>query len=351
MTQFKNTYTQLKNYVSAYTPELPMSYETWVKLPKAYKTPALFVNFFDQITLAWNKLRTDAAVEEEVIEEVFQYLWKNEPIIERDRKRYTPNNIYTVVSNAIYCKSIDPYAGQTARNSWYNNVQSNVVVFDEDETDLFEMMAAASFSSKIVDSDGWQTTDMSDVCKTVARKVAFEKAGIWKSIFGELDYIDTVTRKRKIIRDNVVIDVKTIEDDELSDLKAALRTYGYNIVKRVDNAKYVISNCESLLHTTADSKIMMDADRYDKPIFTPKEFISNYCKGAVKEEYTEEVEVYSGGMDKDTQLIVKYLMGEDITLTAAIESKIPEVKEKLRQLILNNKASFEFVGCDLSTEF
>lgn len=343
MTEFKNTYNMFNEYIIANSYSTPMSYGAWVKLPKDLKAPALFVNFFDQITLAWNKLRTAAAVEEECVEETLQYLWKQVPILERDPKKFTKKYIYRIVSNCIYCRSIDPYDPNVGKNSWYNKTQSNRVIFDGDELDLFETMSSTPFASKISEADGWEHIDMSDVCVETARRIAFKRAGIWDAIFGKLDHVETTVRRRKIERDAVAVDVVNEVDKKV--LLKELNKYGYSVVRRVGNAKYVISDSDE------ETKMTIDADRYNKPVFTSLEFIKEYCKGETKEEYEVDIDIYSGGMDAGTQLIVKYILGESVDITEAQKAKIPEVLESIRQLILANKDSFEFAGIDLTSNF
>lgn len=261
--QFKETYNLLKDYTH-YTK--PLSYNEWLALADDYKVGVLFVQFYEQISLAWYKLKTKAAIEEECVSEVLAYLSKNvygksyqqihsqnvkkakllyatkdaskcptrvdvenlrrakalhkdevremeiqkaidlhcddvfihfittgrlmlsddalisllkpnermtdkqilkllapqEAVSESDmlkwldedrltetlkfnpattkitEKTFTPSYIYRVVSNCIYCKSIDPYNGQTAKTSWYNNTTSNIVKHGDDVLDLFD---------------------------------------------------------------------------------------------------------------------------------------------------------------------------------------------------------------------
>lgn len=72
--QFKETYNNIATAIG-YTK--PLSYSEWVQLPDEYKAGALFVQFYEQITLAYLKTKTDAAIEEECVSEVLAYLTKN----------------------------------------------------------------------------------------------------------------------------------------------------------------------------------------------------------------------------------------------------------------------------------
>jgi hypothetical protein len=72
--QFKTTYRYLKT-ATHYTK--PLSYDEWLNIADDLKVGVLFVQFYEQISLAWYKLRTAAAVEEECVSEVLAYLTKN----------------------------------------------------------------------------------------------------------------------------------------------------------------------------------------------------------------------------------------------------------------------------------
>lgn len=133
--EFFATRNMIRDVVSV---EKPLSYESWLAIADEYKAAALYLIFFDQILLAWYRLRTPAAIEEECVSEVLLYLNKNVDKIREDKKRFTPAYIYRVCYNCIYCKSVDPYSGQTSKTSWFNNTCSNIVHVGEDVLDLFD---------------------------------------------------------------------------------------------------------------------------------------------------------------------------------------------------------------------
>ena len=134
-----NQFYETKRILSASVPtHVPQSYESWVELPDDYKAAVLYVDFFDQITMAWYRLRTPAAIEEDCVSEVLLYLQKNVEKIVSDKKRFSPAYIYRISYNCIYCKSVDPYSGQTAKTSWCNNTCSNLVSVGDDVLDLFD---------------------------------------------------------------------------------------------------------------------------------------------------------------------------------------------------------------------
>lgn len=136
--EFMSTRKLFSNYIG-YTQ--PLSYDQWVSLPDDHKAAALFVQFYDTIYLAYVKCRTNAASDTDCLEEVLQYIIKNVPIIQDNPRRFNSRYIYRISYNAIYCKSIDPYHGQTAETSWYNNTCSPYVATDSGEICMFDFMS------------------------------------------------------------------------------------------------------------------------------------------------------------------------------------------------------------------
>ena len=142
-TPFNATKNMFRSYLN-YDSDNPLSYDEWLATADDNKAAVLFVQFFDQISLAWYKLKTDAAIEEDCVETVLQYLMKNVPIIVENPSRFSPKYIYKICYNCIYCKSMDPYKGQTAKTSWYNNTTSQYVQCGEDTLDLFDLASDES---------------------------------------------------------------------------------------------------------------------------------------------------------------------------------------------------------------
>lgn len=150
-TSFGATYKMFAEYLG-YNEESPLSYDDWMKIPDDRKTAVLYVQFYPEITLAWSKTKTDAATEEAAVETVIQYLMKNTPKIENNPNRFKPGYIYKVAYNCLYCVSIDPYKGQTAAGSWYNNTQSPYITVGDDELDLFDYIPDGSNRQDTFDS-------------------------------------------------------------------------------------------------------------------------------------------------------------------------------------------------------
>lgn len=278
MTEFKNTFNLFNDYLLAYTTERPLSYNTWVNLPNDYKAAALYVNFYEQITLAYNKVYTKAAIEEECVSEVIKYLIKNVPIIEDNESKYSARYIYSIMYNCLYCKSIDPYKGQTAKQSWYNNTVSNCVLAPNgEELNLFDTI--------ISNEDIGASVEFSNVADK------FEKL-IFKVVFGEHDHTD----------------IKEKGQTEWVKL--------YNPDGKV---------------LKVDGKVQYAENSQGKRI---KRFKIDMNGNLVKTEI--HTSYYNGGLDENTKAVVSYLMGTHPSLTAAQKAKMPEVVEFLRNRIEEN---------------
>ena len=100
----------------------PLSFEEWSSLQDCYKTAVLFIQYFDEILMAWNKAKSYDGDELEAVETVNQYLEKNVSKIVDDPKRFRPAYIYRIAYNCLYCichdrqkdkdrreKEVDPY--------------------------------------------------------------------------------------------------------------------------------------------------------------------------------------------------------------------------------------------------
>lgn len=129
---FYETYKLFKSVIDF---EKPLTFEAWNKMRPDHKAAALYINFFDQITLAYYKCRSWYSPEEDNVEIVLQYLEKNVPIIEENPKRFTPNYIYRVAYNCMDCQS----RGIKRDIQRFETEVSNITVSDSgDSVDLFD---------------------------------------------------------------------------------------------------------------------------------------------------------------------------------------------------------------------
>ncbi|MCM1226147.1 MAG: hypothetical protein NC320_01820 [Clostridium sp.] len=97
--QFNDT---LNLFKSGLTDSAYSTYWEWMLIPDNLKAAALYVNFYDEITLAWSKTRKPFVEEETAVSTLMQYIIKNVEIIKDNRKRFTPNYLYKVAFNAFY---------------------------------------------------------------------------------------------------------------------------------------------------------------------------------------------------------------------------------------------------------
>lgn len=119
----------------------PLSYDEWHVLPEGHKAAVLFVQFFDQICLAWDKAKSYDGDEFEAIETVNQYLMKNVSKIDEDRKRFKPAYIYRVVYNACYCICHDRKRDKDRREL---EVDPYVSTSEDSELNLMEFIPSAA---------------------------------------------------------------------------------------------------------------------------------------------------------------------------------------------------------------
>lgn len=99
MNQFKETLNRFKPALV----ELDYStYWEWMLIPDDLKAVALYVQFYDAVTLAWSKTQKPFIEEEAAVSTLMQYLIKNVEIIKQNRNRFTANYLYKVAFNALY---------------------------------------------------------------------------------------------------------------------------------------------------------------------------------------------------------------------------------------------------------
>ena len=130
-----------------------LSYDEWMMLNPEYKAAALFVNYFPAIFGAWEKCKSFYTPEEDGVSTMMQYLQKNVPILEETPAKYTPQYIYRVAYNCLYCICHDI---KSTRRIWENET-SNIVGYGEDELDLFDLAVASdgSMEDQVVRQKFW----------------------------------------------------------------------------------------------------------------------------------------------------------------------------------------------------
>lgn len=136
---------------------VPLTYGEWLAIPDDNKAAVLYVQFYDQISLAWHKAKSFYTPEEDAVSTVLQYLMKNVPIIASNEKKFTPNYVYRVAYNCLYCICHD-YQKDKQR---YENECSNLVEYGDDVLDLFDtvqdsMTAESEYFDRIDSNKFWR---------------------------------------------------------------------------------------------------------------------------------------------------------------------------------------------------
>lgn len=140
------------------------SFDEWAKLPDDDKAAALYLNFYDQITLSAYKVISNAkwVDVDELVETTIQYLDKNVKIIKNDPKRYTPAYIYKITDNAL--RNVAFYRkGDKER---YQTTSSNIVDTEDGEIDVFETYMGSK-SAEDTFFDGLDTEALWNVVKSL----------------------------------------------------------------------------------------------------------------------------------------------------------------------------------------
>ena len=144
---------------------IPLTFEQWNELPHDKKAIALYLQFFNEIVLAWEKANTIDFIDcEDGVEVINQYLEKNVSIIEKDPKRFTANYIYRVAYNCMYCICHD----RKCDKDRLENETSAIISHDGDEIDLTEFAtkgdtAASEFEKDSFEREFWSIIEDSGI--------------------------------------------------------------------------------------------------------------------------------------------------------------------------------------------
>lgn len=133
-----NAFAETKNLFQSYTGYVkPLTYDEWLAVADDAKAAVLYVQFYDEITLAWYKVRSLYTPEERGVEEMCHYLIKNVPVIAKDPKRFNSRYLYRVAYNCLYCICHDIKVDKER----FALERSNIVQVGDDEVDLFDAYA------------------------------------------------------------------------------------------------------------------------------------------------------------------------------------------------------------------
>lgn len=131
----------------------PLTFDQWNTLPRYEKSIALYLQFFDQIVMAWDKANTLDFIDcEDGVEIVNQYLEKNVPIIEAHPERFTPNYIYQVAYNCMYCICHD----RKCDKDRLNNETPGIISTDEGEINLLELATDHKSAEDVAENNSFE---------------------------------------------------------------------------------------------------------------------------------------------------------------------------------------------------
>lgn len=181
--QTKVSFREFANY------ERPLTYEEWMEVPDECKAAVLYVQFYDQITLAWYKTKRSHVDSYEGVSEILLYLNKNVEKIKNDPKRFKPAYIYKVAWNCLSCLCWTD-AEYSRRYRIFENECSNIVGYGEDQLDLFDTIVEDEESrDKKFDTDGYirnlaNATAIWDIIEDMGQKAKYVVA----KLLGEKSY-------------------------------------------------------------------------------------------------------------------------------------------------------------------
>lgn len=171
--QFYLTYRLFEQYAHY---DHTLSYEEWCNAPESDKAALLYVQFYPEILLAWNKTKAPFNTEEDGVEVVLQYLNKNVKKIEENPSRFTCAYIYRVAYNCIYCIARDIKRDKDRYRLEMSNIQ--VCQNSDDEVDLFQHVFSDTCSIEYLSDkiEFWRIVESIDPeAKDIIEKVLSNK--------------------------------------------------------------------------------------------------------------------------------------------------------------------------------
>lgn len=134
-TETRKLFLTLLNYDST----KPLNYDQWLAIPDDQKSAALYLNFYEQITLAWENTKSFYTPTSDGVSCVLQYLEKNVSRIKAEPKKYTARYIYRVAFNCLYCECHDKLC---TRRVYENEVSESICVHTDNGQDFsfFDLM-------------------------------------------------------------------------------------------------------------------------------------------------------------------------------------------------------------------
>lgn len=227
----------------------PLTFEEWKAQPDSLKAGLLFIQFFNEITLAWDKANTLDFIEaEDGVSTVCQYLekqvkqvtyfFKDNPskkapaefrksnpdkcvvvtrrIIEEHPDKFSPAYIYTVAYNCLYCICHDRKCDKDRlENETFGIVKSS----DGTELDIFDFTADNSGSAEDVSDRSSFETEFWSVIENAG--LPAEKVMRYLLTKNEED-LKALTSRSKRYKDDPLRDIE-VSLDKVDSIIAKLR--------------------------------------------------------------------------------------------------------------------------------
>lgn len=176
---YYNPFTETKNLFTQYVEyQEPLDFDAWAQIADDQKAAVLYLHFYDQITLAWYKADSlNRGSEEDAVSTVLQYLQKNVPIILATPKKFTPNYIYRVAYNCLYCICHDI---KRDKDRFAFEVRSTVPTSDGQELDLCDLVPNRDediTTTKLKEYFWANINDLGDEAQAVVSKLLKEEVG------------------------------------------------------------------------------------------------------------------------------------------------------------------------------
>jgi len=141
-----------ERYESAIGKKAPITFDEWFSLPDNHKAAALFINFYNQITLAWTKAKADFTEDEDGLSIVMQYLMKNVPIIESNPNKYSETYIYRVAYNCMGClrrNKSEATRFKECTSEWHSTDSRFDCGGTKDESSYFDVVGMDELADKL----------------------------------------------------------------------------------------------------------------------------------------------------------------------------------------------------------
>lgn len=141
-----------ERYESAIGKKAPITFDEWFSLPDSHKAAALYINFYNQITLAWTKAKADFTDDEDGLSIVMQYLMKNVPIIESNPNKYSETYIYRVAYNCMGClrrNKSEAARFKECTSEWFTNRSCYGDTGNTDEASYFDCIGMSEIADKL----------------------------------------------------------------------------------------------------------------------------------------------------------------------------------------------------------